>query len=706
MKFHLFALILAVLVFSCTQPQTTSETEQEDPYLWLEEIESEQSLDWVKARNASSDDVLKSYPQYESLKEAMLKQMNDPEKIAYPTISGMYVYNFWQDDVHERGIWRRMNKKDYVKGAEDWETVLDLDELSATEDKKWVFKGADIYSATANICLIELSDGGTDKSELREFNLETKDFVQDGFYIPASKGGAGWIDENTLLFTYDFGAETMTAAGYPKIAKVLKRGQRLEDAELIFEADSTVAGVWPYTLQSSGNNYAFVFEWVTAFETRLHYFIDNKLIQIEYPQDAEVSTLYKEMLILTLQSDWTLGDQVFKAGDVVSYSIDAFLNGNLEVTRIYHPDVKSSLNSLTATSEYLVLNIMQNVQGKLLKSRYDGTSWTNEEVDVPDFASIELRSANSEGADYFFYYSNLIIPNTLMYDDGKRIKEVKALKSAFNSSNLEVHQYEAKSKDGTMIPYFIVHQKDIKLDRLNPTLVYAYGGFNSSSKPRYSSSLGLGWLNKGGVYVLANIRGGGEFGPAWHQAAMKEKRQNAYDDFYAVTEDVIARNITSPEYLGAYGWSNGGLLAGVVLTQRPDLYKAVIVGAPLLDMKRYSKMLAGASWIGEYGDPDNPEEWEYISQYSPYHNVSSDKEYPEALILTSTKDDRVHPGHARKMVAKMMEMGHPVLYHETIEGGHGAASTNDQQAELSALMYSYLNIKLNNQLESSKIDQQ
>ncbi len=305
-----------------------------------------------------------------------------------------------------------------------------------------------------------------------------------------------------------------------------------------------------------------------------------------------------------------------------------------------------------------------------------------------------LVSSDDQSDDYFFAFSNPVTPSTLYYGDGEKITAIRKQKDYFDASGLIVEQSEAVSKDGTIIPYFIVHPKDMVYDGKNPTLIYGYGGFNISEQPWYSSVTGIGWLEQGGVYVIANIRGGGEFGPAWHHAALKEKRQNAYDDFFAVAEDVISQKITSPEYMGAFGWSNGGLLAGVALTQRPDLYNAVVIGAPLLDMKRYSHMLAGASWMDEYGDPDKPEDWAFISKYSPYQNLSKKTKYPEPLFITSTRDDRVHPGHARKMAAKMIDMGHPVYYHETIEGGHGAASTNAQEADMWALIYSYLNKKL------------
>lgn len=371
------------------------------------------------------------------------------------------------------------------------------------------------------------------------------------------------------------------------------------------------------------------------------------------------------------------------------------MNGEFDVKTIYEPDAISSFVSFSSSKDFIFVNIMENVQNKILKYKLDGNKWMKEKFDAPEFGSIKLTDSSDDSNDFFFTYSNFITPKTLYHSDGNEINAFKKQKEFFEAGNLKVQQFFAESKDGTKIPYFIVHEKEIKFDGKNPVLMYAYGGFDSSVQPSYSITRGIGWMEKGGVYVLANIRGGGEYGPAWHKAAIKEKRQTAYNDFYAVTEDLIERKISSPEHIGAFGWSNGGLLAGVVATQRPDLYNAVVIGAPLLDMKRYSKLLAGASWIGEYGDPDIPEEWEYLKKYSPYHNVFKDKKYPEVMFITSTKDDRVHPGHARKMAAKMEEMGHPFFYNETIEGGHGAASTNAQEAIIWAKVYTYLNMKLN-----------
>ena len=700
-KANFLLLALSVLLFSCQQNQSQSE-KIDDPYLWLEDIEGEKSLEWVKAQNTLSEQVIASQALFETLKNKYLEVFNDEDKIAYPTIVGDYVYNLWQDEKNERGVWRRMPKADFIDNKLDWEVVLDLDKLSETENKKWVFKGAEWLEPDNKICLISLSDGGKDEGEIREFDVEAKDFVKNGFFVEESKGEASWIDQNTILVSSDFGEGTLTNSGYPRIAKRWKRGTSIEKTEIIYEADTTVMGIWPYTFYSNNKQYAFIYKYLTIFETELYYLSGDSLQKIDYPLDAQISGFHKNNFILSLQSDWNANDKIYKAGSLISFDLNQNLEGNINIKTIYQPNEKSSFVSMSTSKDFIVVNIMENVQNKLIKYKLEMNKWIDEKVNAPEFGSIYLITSNDyfftssdQSNDYFFRYSNFITPTTLYHVSENEMELTKKLKDVFNAENLEVQQYTAASKDGTLIPYFIVHKKDMALSGTNPTIIYAYGGFNNSEQPDYSTTVGIGWLEQGGVYVLANIRGGGEFGPSWHQAAVKEKRQNAYDDFYAVSEDLIERKITSPEYLGAFGWSNGGLLTGVAFTQRPDLYSAVVVAAPLLDMKRYSKLLAGASWMGEYGNPEIPEEWEYIKKYSPYHNVSKDKKYPEVFFVTSTKDDRVHPGHARKMAAKMSDMGHPFIYHETIEGGHGAASTNAQQAYMWASIYTYFNMKLN-----------
>jgi len=692
MKTTLLTLTIYFLVFGCQPKQI--ETEITDPYIWLEEIESAKSLEWINARNEESASFIKNNPLYEDLKAKFLETYDDTDKIAYPNLVGKYVYNLWQDEDNERGIWRRMLAIDFIAKKTQWEVILDLDELSARENKKWVFKGVRWLAPENNICLLFLSDGGKDEIEIREFDVRTKNFIENGFYIKESKGEANWLDSNTILVASDFGEGTLTTSGYPRIIKKWERNTSLSEAQQLMSIDSSEVEVYPVKYYSNGQQYTFIIRRISFFEQELYYLAANQLLKVNIPLDAEIHGFHKNELILALQSDWTTNQKTYATGSLISFDLEKFMNNESTVKIIYQPDPKSSFVGLNSSKDFVVINTLQNVKSRLIKCQLIGDIWKNEEIETPDFSSIYLVSSDNQSNHYFFRYSNLITPTTLVYGNGETVQQLKTLHPVFNTENLIINQLETTSKDGTIIPYFIVHKDDLEFDGENATLIKAYGGFNVSSRPYYSKVIGIGWLEQGGVYVLANIRGGGEFGPQWHKSAMKEKRQNAYDDFFAVAEDLIKRKITSPEFLGIYGWSNGGLLTGVALTQRPELYNAVVVGAPLLDMKRYNKLLAGASWMGEYGDPDIPEDWEYISKYSPYQNVYADKTYPEPLFITSIKDDRVHPGHARKMAAKMMEMGHPVLYHETIEGGHGAASTNSQRAEIDATIYTYLNMKL------------
>ncbi len=673
---------------------TSSFAQEEDPYIWMEEVESEQSMEWVANQNKLTSDKLSKVEGFDDLKSKFLNAYNDKDKIVYPSTIGEYFYNFWKDEVNVRGLWRRMKRTDYLSGKTEWETVLDLDELSRVEGKKWVFQGAVWLEPSLTKCLVQLSDGGTDENEVREFDIAKKQFIQNGFYLPSSKGSVAWVNENELIVTREFGKGTMTTSGYPRIVKSWKRGVELKDAQIIAEYPDTIMGVWASSTFIDGKMNVFVSKSASFYSHQLMLVNEGKLKELKLPHDSDGSGDYKGQIIITLNSDWNVGKETFKSGSLVAVERKGLYNGILKVKLIFAPDSKASIDGTMVTKNCLVVNILQNVQNELHTFDFNGKDWISKKLEIKPFGRVSLIDGDKDQVGYFYEYNNYITPSTLYYSDGESLRIVKQQKALFNSDNLEVHQYEAKSKDGTLIPYYIIHSKDLEYDGTNPTLVYAYGGFNISQKPGYNATNGIGWLEQGGVYVVASIRGGGEFGPEWHKAAMKEKRQNAYDDFYAVCESIVEKKISSQPHMGAFGWSNGGLMAGVVATQRPDLFNAVIIGAPLLDMKRFNKMLAGASWMGEYGNPDIPEEWEYIKKYSPYHNVFKDKVYPEVFFVTSTKDDRVHPAHARKMAARMIEQGHPIFYFETIEGGHGAASTNEQSAFNQAIMYSYLNYKL------------
>ncbi len=669
---------------------------QDDPYLWLEDVDAEKSLNWVEQWNEKTLKVLMSQPGYEEMYEKDLEIYNSTDRIASPSIIGNLVYNFWQDEEHPRGIWRRTPLQSYLSGEPHWETVIDVDALSKQDNEKYVFKGASGLYPDYDRFLVNLSKGGGDAVVIREFDAVNKVFIENGFYIPEAKGSASWIDRNTLMVSTDFG-DGVTTSGYPKQVKIWQRDTDLKNAQLVFDGQEDDMGIWGYTTHTKDKTYQIITQ-RTSFYTGSYHIIENgELVKPDLPEDIELSGIFNKQVLLSLKSDWNIGGNSFKQGDMISIPYADLIKGGTNYQLIVRPDERSSIAETNATKNVLLVNMLTNVKSELYKYTYNGT-WQKEKIDAPELGNISLGSADEDSDTYFFYFQNFLMPSTLYKGDaatGQFVK-VKALKSWFATEDYQVQQFEVASKDGTMIPYFVVSHKEIKLNGKNPTLISAYGGFEVPRLPSYSAITGTSWLEKGGVFVLANIRGGGEFGPKWHQAGLKENRQRIYDDYFAVAEDLIARKITSPKKLGISGGSNGGLLVGVGFTQRPDLYNAVVCAVPLLDMKRYNKLLAGASWMAEYGNPDIPEEWEYIKKYSPYQNLKEGMEYPEVFFYTSTRDDRVHPGHARKMVAKMSEMGYKVYYFENTEGGHAGASTNEQRAKMAALQYSYLQMKLMN----------
>lgn len=669
---------------------------QEDPYKWLEEVEGDRALEFVKKQNMITEDRLANQKAYQEIYSKSLEIYNSPDKIAYPTVNGDFIYNFWQDKEHVRGIWRRASKQSYESGSPDWEVLLDLDEMSKKDNVQWVFKGASGLHPTYDLFLVNLSKGGGDAIEIREFDVNKKAFVEGGFLIEESKGGASFLDRNTVIVSTDFGDNTMTTSGYPRQARIWKRGTPLQTAKLVYEAEKTDMGSWGGQLRDGSESYTLITKYITIFTSHTNIWINDRLVKLDIPVDAAVSGLLNNQLVLNLKSDWSVNGVTYPQGTLVSLDFKELIQGQKKIQVILQPDELTSVQEVSSTKSKLLVNLLTNVKSELYIYSFDNGKWESEKVDAPDFGTIGLAATDELSDEYYFTFTNFLTPTTLFIANAgdNTFEAFKSLPAYFDGSKYQVQQFQAKSKDGTMVPYFVVSSKSAKLDGRNPTLLYAYGGFELSQVPSYSGTTGTGWLENGGVYVLANIRGGGEFGPKWHQAGLKEKRQNVYDDFHAVAEDLISRKITSNKNLGIFGGSNGGLLVGVAFTQRPDLYQAVVCAVPLLDMQRYSQLLAGASWMGEYGDPDKPEEWAFIKKYSPYHNLKEGVAYPEVYFFTSTKDDRVHPGHARKMAAKMMDMGYPVLYYENMEGGHAGSSTNEQRAKSTALMYSYLLMKL------------
>lgn len=686
-------LLFSLLITISTQ---FISAQSEDPYLWLEEVDSPKALEFVNQQNKLTFDVLTNVKEYQSIYDKTLAIANSTERIAYPTIYGEYVYNFWQDKDHERGIWRRTSRENYLTKNTIWETVLDIDALSKKDGVKWVFKGAQGLYPKYDRFMVSLSNGGGDAVTIKEFDAVSKSFVSNGFVIKEAKGNAGYWDKNTLIISSDFGAGTMTSSGYPKQVKLWKRGTTLNQAELIFDGDASDVSAYSYNLRDGDTKYLMVRKSTSFFIGKSFVWQNNTLIPLDIPDDSRISNLLNNQLIIRLKSDWTVNGTTYKQGDVVSATFTSLIKGQKEIQLIYSPDNYSSVAEISNTKNFLLVNILNNVKSELYTYTFVNGKWAKTKVNVPDYGSIDISAADEFSNQYFFTFQNFLTPTSLYVADAKSgsVTVSKSLPSFFDSAKYKVEQYKTKSKDGELIPYFVVSSKNMVYDGKNPTLLYAYGGFEASEQPYYSGTVGQGWLENGGVYVLANIRGGGEFGPKWHLAGLKEKRQNIYNDFHAVAEDLINKKITSNKNLGIQGGSNGGLLVGVAFTQRPDLYNAVVCQVPLLDMQRYNKLLAGASWMGEYGNPDVPAEWDYIKKYSPYQNVTRDTKYPEVFFMTSTRDDRVHPGHARKMAAKMIDMGHKVYYYENTEGGHGGTSTNNQRAKFVALYYSYLLMKL------------
>lgn len=679
-----------------TDQQTQPLNSAEDPFLWLEEVTAERCLDWAKAQNAVTTRELESSPEFETIRKRLLSILDSKEQIPYVNKYGRFYYNFWQDAEHVRGIWRRTTPDEYKKSTPEWETVIDLDQLADHEKENWVWKGSNVLQPAYDRCLVYLSRGGADAKVVREFDLETKQFVAGGFFLPEAKSRVDWRNRDTLYVGTDFGPNSLTSSGYPRLVKEWNRGTPLAQAQTLFEGKTDDVAVGARVVHDHGRVYELIGRSITFFSNETFVRKGDQWIKIPKPDDAEVQTFSNEILI-QLRTDWTVNGRRYSGGALLSASFDDYLAGDPKMEMLFEPTERKSLAGLSATRNYLILRELENVRNRLYTLEHKNGRWNRTAIATPEFGSVSIRGVDpDESDDYFMTVTDFLTPSGLHLGTiGHPTREhLKSVPPFFNVDGLQIAQHDAKSKDGTRVPYFQVSRKQLPLDERNPTLLYGYGGFEIPMLPNYNASVGSAWLERGGVYILANIRGGGEFGPRWHQSARKENRQRAYDDFISVAEDLVRRKVTSPGRLGIQGGSNGGLLVGVMLTQRPDLFKAVVCQVPLLDMRRFNRLLAGASWMDEYGNPDQPADWAYISKYSPYQNVRKNRTYPRTLFMTSTRDDRVHPGHARKMVAKMKDQGHDVLYYENIEGGHGGAANNRQRAYMSALAYRFLRQEL------------
>jgi prolyl oligopeptidase len=692
---QLAVFLLIFLVLGCSKQATTDVDPLHDPYLWLEDVEGEDALAWVEEQNKVSLGYLESLSTYEPFRHRNLEIYNSDERIAQPRMMGDHVYNFWRDEDNVRGRWRRMHLDDYIAGIEEWDLVLDIDMLAEGEDEDWVWKGANCLRPEYRRCLLNLSRGGADAVVVREFDVVEKAFVMDGFAIPEAKQRVSWIDDNAIFVGSDFGDGSLTDSGYPRTTRLWKRGEPLEEATEIFAGEKTDVSAGIYRGWDRDTTYDVAYRTPSFFETLNYLYTgDGEFAHIEIPNDARFLGVMNGQMLVQLKSDWAVGGHSYPQGALMSIGLERFMSGDRDFEVLVVPDESTAIprGGVLTTRDYIVVNLMQDVVSRLVRFAWVDGAWVREDIETDGGPGrISLGSSSDDTNIFFFTFENFLTPDTLFVadDGGRTVEALASLPAFFDIDGMTVEQHFATSADGTRAPYFLVLPPGFEADGTTPTLIYGYGGFEISLSPSYSATVGHAWLRRGGAYVVTNIRGGGEYGPAWHQAALKDKRQRAYDDFIAIAEDLIERGVTSPEFLGIRGGSNGGLLTGVMLTQRPDLWNAVVVQVPLLDMKRYNKLLAGASWMGEYGDPDT-DDWSFISQYSPYHNLDADADYPRPFFTTSTRDDRVHPGHARKMVARMSEMGHDLLYYENTVGGHAGASDNEQVARVQALIYSYL----------------
>lgn len=678
-----------------------------DPWLWLEDVDGERALDWVRERTARAEEELDADGLSAVLEREILEILDAPDRIPGVTARGVHLYNVWADAEHERGLWRRTTLDSFRTDDPAWEVLLDVDALNEAEGEDWVWHGARLLRPADGEpyrrALVSLSHGGSDADTTREFDLETRAFVPEsegGFVRPAAKGSMSWIDEDTVWVATDLGEGTMTTSGYPRQVRRWRRGQALADAELVFEADATdmvAAGVHDATPG-----------WERDWIVRARAFYDDdlilvredgELVTVEAPRDCEVGA-HRDLVTFLPRSDWSVGDDVFPAGSLVVGDLEQHLAGTGRLTMLFEPTPSTSLAGLTITQNLLVLTILEDVVHRLEVHRRDSDGrWISEDLFPQLTGSIGVAAVDADASDeVWLSTTDFLRPAALQLADlapiarGEAPGEPETLKSAperFDASGLVATQHFATSADGTSIPYFLVGPEEPTTPGEQPTLLYGYGGFEISMTPGYLGATGKAWLERGGTYAVACIRGGGEYGPAWHQAALTENRHRAYEDFEAVAADLIERGVTSPSHLAVRGGSNGGLLTGNMLVRSPELFGAIVIQVPLLDMKRYSHLLAGASWMAEYGDPDT-DDWDFLRSFSPYHLLDPDAEYPPTFLLTSTRDDRVHPGHARKMTAALESLGADVRLWENIEGGHGGAASNRQAARMSALVHAFL----------------
>lgn len=694
LKTSIFGLLFLIL----TSTATIFATDSDDPYLWLEDIDADKSMTWVRAANAKTDQGLTKSASYNAIYRDVLKGLNNKNKLPEIDLIGDMVYSLKKDADHPRGLYQRTSIDSFKKGDPTWEVVLDIDAMSDNDNIKWVFHGMDCHAPKNQRCLVYLSPGGGDAHEMREFDTKSLRFVDRGFVLPTAKMQIAWLDGDTLFVATDFGENSKTESGYPRKMKLWQRGTSLSQAEPVFEISEKSVSMVAIRYKTAGANIDLLTD-IPSYWTRSYYqLIDNKSQPLSLPKTALILDMVDGKFLVSLSENWQFRGQQYKSGSILLVSPKAVTSEKGEIIRLAESTPSAIIENARVVKDAVIITMLEDVKSKIYRFKKVDGVWKSQLVGLPENGQILIAAVSDATGEFFARYEGFITPPTLyaVAADSSEPTLVMQQPATFDSSKLKVEQYFAESIDGTHVPYFVVMNKDTQFNSKNPTHVFAYGGFRASLTPSYSGSYedlngayGKAWLERGGVYVIANIRGGAEYGPAWHEAALLKNRYKAFEDFEAVAEDLFSRKITSPKHLGIEGRSNGGLLVGATMVRKPELYGAVICGVPLLDMKRYNKLLAGASWMGEYGNPDT-DDWLFIKQYSPYQNVKEGQSYPPIFFFTSTRDDRVHPGHARKMAAKMKAAGYKVDYYENIEGGHKGSATSEQTAKRVALSFMHL----------------
>ncbi len=694
----LFALLLLVIL-SVNSIAAEANDSSADPYLEYEKVDSPTALAWVKTENAKTLRRLAGDPLYQDYYQYILQQLNADDRIIVPSLyrNSNLVRNFWRDETHPQGFIRQTDLEHFLAKDYQWQTVLDLDALSKAEGKTWVFGGSNYPYKRNDLAMLALSDGGKDAEEYREYDFAKREFVKDGFFLPESKSGLTWLDPDTLLVSSAFGEEEQTESGYPRVVKKWKRGTPFAEAETIYSVGKEDLRAGAGLIEIEDDRLALLMVRIIDFYNYENFLYDDgKLTKLLIPSDASFMGVYRGQALLSLKTDWETGGRIFKKGSVIYCPYEDLVKEEKNLRVLYEPAANSAVEDVSSSRDYLYLTISEDVKSRIFQYEFADGEWSRKEVPLAPMSAAYVTSVPRDKGFILFHETGFLHPPQLFRLDEKSFEKtlVQSLPARFNPDGYVVNQYFATSLDGTKVPYFAVHKKDLPLDGNNPVLQYGYGGFMNSELPGYHSVAEHCWLRKGGVYVVANIRGGGEYGPAWHDAAVGVDRHKSFEDFIAVSEDLVKRGYTSPKRLGILGGSNGGLLVGAVMVLRPDLYNAAVIQVPLLDMLRYHKLPPGASWMGEYGNPDDPVVAKAIRAYSPYQNLRQGVTYPAPFLATSAKDDRVHPGHARKFAKRLEEYGQDFYYYEELEGGHSGSANHEMMAKTSALEWVYLTKRL------------